>query len=297
MQPILHTARFVLHCVAACQIVGGVACAAPDSTMGELGTIALRHPRFTWDSLSGAGFTLYTLRGSYGGERAAAYRAEVEEGVTRALAMLGERRYPAHLRLFVMSSREDVKAVTGTGWNGWTDAPGNTAAVVARPECRPVIKHEVMHAISLRLWGHPLGSDADPRPPEDAARMRQGGWLREGIAAAAEDRYLSYSYRGMAAQWLAEGTILPLDTLVQRFYQVDDLEAYLQSGSLVAYLLERYGTDRFRQVWRGGPSAFVRAFGRTATEIEADWHAWLRATPASVRPASIAAARSADRCP
>jgi hypothetical protein len=218
MQPILHTARFVLHCVAACQIVGGVACAAPDSTMGELGTIALRHPRFTWDSLSGAGFTLYTLRGSYGGERAAAYRAEVEEGVTRALAMLGERRYPAHLRLLV-------------------------------------------------------------------------------IAAAAEDRYLSYSYRGMAAQWLAEGTILPLDTLVQRFYQVDDLEAYLQSGSLVAYLLERYGTDRFRQVWRGGPSAFVRAFGRTATEIEADWHAWLRATPASVRPASIAAARSADRCP
>ena len=69
--------------------------------------------------------------------------------------------------------------------------------------------------------------------------VQQGGWLRERIAAAAEDRYLTYSYRGMAAQWLAEGTILPLDTLVHRFYRVDDLAAYLQSGSLVNYLLEQ----------------------------------------------------------
>jgi hypothetical protein len=53
------------------------------------------------------------------------------------------------------------------------------------------------------------------------------GWLREGIAAAAEDRYLNYSYGGMAAQWQAEGALLPLGTLVTAFYQQDDLAAYL----------------------------------------------------------------------
>jgi hypothetical protein len=265
--------------------------------IGEYAEAALAHPRFVWDSLSGAGFTLYTPRGSYAAARASQYRAEVEDGLADALAMLGESAYPAHLRLFVMGSRDDVEAVTGTGWNGWTDAPGNNAGVVARAECRPVFRHEIMHAVSLRLWGHPLGPEGDPVPPTDPVVMAQGGWLREGIAAAAEDRYLTYSYRGMGAQWLAEGSIFPLDTLVNRFYRVDDLAAYLQSGSLVNYLLVHYGRDRFRLVWREGPSAFERAYGRTAAQIESEWHAWLRATPASERPASIALARSEDHCP
>ena len=267
------------------------------SATGNYAESALANPRFLWDSISTAAFTLYTPRGSYAAARASQYRAEVADGITHALAMLGESSYPAHLRLFVMGSREDVESVTGIGWNGWTDAAGNNAAVVARPECRPVFKHEIMHAVSLRLWGNPLGPDKDPSPPADSALMARGGWLREGIAAAAEDLYGNFSYRGMAAQWLAEGTIFPFDTLVNRFYQVDDLAAYLQSGSLVNYLLGQYGHDRFRIVWREGPSAFPRAYARTAAQIESEWHAWLRATPPSTRPASIALARSQDRCP
>lgn len=259
--------------------------------------LALRHARFTWDSVSAPGFTLYTLRGSYGAARAAQYRAEIEQGIAHALGMLNERTYPARLRLFVMSSRDDVEAVTGTGWNGWTDAPGNNAAVVARSECRPVLRHEIMHAVSLRLWGHPLGTAGDPAPPQDPVRMAQGGWLREGIAAAAEDLYLTYSYRGMAAQWLAEGTIFPLDTLMNHFYEVDDLAAYLQAGSLVRYLLDQYGVDRFRAIWRDGVDAVPRVYGKTPGEIEAEWHAWLRATPSAARPASIRQARSEDHCP
>ena len=264
---------------------------------GTFAKAALANSRFVWDSISTPAFTLYTLRGTYGAARASQYRAEVEDGVAHALAMLGERTYPAHLQLFVLGSREDVKAVTGTGWNGWTDAAGNNAAVVARPECRPVFRHEIMHAVSLRLWGNPLVPAKDPSPPKDSTLMVQGGWLREGIAAAAEDLYGKYSYRGMAAQWLAEGTIIPFATLVNRFYQVDDLAAYLQAGSLVNYLLEQYGRDPFRLVWRDGPNAFQRAYGKTAAQLESEWHTWLRATPATARPASIALARSEDHCP
>jgi hypothetical protein len=265
--------------------------------MGKFAEAALAHPRFVWDSIPTARFTLYVPRGSYAAARAAQYRGEVEAGIDHALAILGERLYPAHLQVFVMGSREDVEAVTSNGWNGWSDPAGNNAALVARPECRPVFKHEIMHAVSLVLWGNPLGPDKDPYPPKDSVLMEQGGWLREGIAAAAEDLYVTYSYRGMAAQWLAEGTIFPLDTLVNRFYRVDDLAAYLQSGSLVNYLLEQYGKDHFRLVWRDGASAFERAYGRTASQIESEWHTWLRATPASARPKSIALARSEDRCP
>jgi hypothetical protein len=265
--------------------------------MGEYAAAALAHPRFVWDSLRADRFTLYVPRGTYASAGAAAYRAEVDAAIDHALAILGEPFFPARLQVFVMGSREDLEAVTGVGWNGWSDAAGANAAVVARLECRPVFRHEVMHVASLVLWGNPLGPDKDPVPPKDSALMEQGGWLREGIAAAAEDQYLTYSYRGMAAQWLAEGTLYPLDTLVHRFYRVDDLAACLQSGSLGNYLLERSGRERFRLVWRGGASALERTYGRTASQIESEWLAWLRATPVAARPTSIALARREDRCP
>jgi hypothetical protein len=286
--------------IAVATTVIGAACQSPSdrpSAPVNLGDIALAHPRFAWDSIPSEAFTLYVPRGSYAAERASQYRDELEAALAHALAMLGEVRYPAHLRVFVLASREDVESVTGTGWNGWADPAGKSVGVVARAECRPVFRHEIMHAVSLLLWGNPLGPAGDPLPPKDANVFARGGWLREGIAAAAEDLYLRYSYRGMAAQWQAEGALLSLDTLVHAFYQSDDLAAYLQAGSLVQYLLERYGNQRLRLVWREGPSGFQRAYGRSPSQLEAEWHDWLRATPASARPRTIAVARSEDRCP
>lgn len=264
---------------------------------GMCAEVALAHPGFVWDSVPAAGFTLYTPRGSYAAERASRYRNEVEVAIPHALAMMGEPRYPAHLRVFVLGSREEVEAVVGIGYNGWSDAVGKNVAVVARAECRPVFRHEIMHAVSLLLWGHPFGVENDPRPPKERALIERGGWLREGLAAAAEDLYVTYSYRGMAAQWQAEGALLPLDSLVGAFYRQDDLAAYLQSGSLVQYLLGKYGSARLRLVWRDGPSAFQRAYGKSSSDVESEWQTWLRATPASARPRTIAIARREDRCP
>jgi hypothetical protein len=269
----------------------------PAGASPDYASAALRNPRFHWDSIVTPTFTLYTNRGSYGAERASRYREEVESGISHALKMLGETRSPPHIKVLVLGSRDDVEAITGTGWNGWGDAPGKNFGVVARAECAPVFRHEAMHVVSLWLWGHPLGPQGEPGSPTDSGIFARGGWLREGIAAAAEDRYLSYSYRGMAAQWLAEGTLLPLDTLEHAFYRADDLAAYLQAGSLVQYLLGTYGPERFRMVWREGVNAFDRAYGRTRSQIETEWHDWLRATPATERPRSIQVARDEDICP
>jgi hypothetical protein len=265
---------------------------------GKYGEAALAHPAFKWDSIRTDRFTLYIPRGSFASTRAAQYRAEADSAVAYSLAMLGERSLRAHMQVFVTGSREDVEAITGFGSNGWGDAAGDNAAVVARPECVPTLfKHEIMHVVSLTLWGNPLGPDKDPYPPKDSTLMVRGGWLREGIASAAQDLSVTYSYRGLGAQYLAEGTLFSIDTLVNHFYQVDDFAAYVQSGSLVNYLLEKYGRDRFRVIWRDGAGAFERVYGRTAQQLQSEWHAWLRATPVSARPKSIAIARSEDICP
>jgi hypothetical protein len=279
-------------------IAGCISTSDRPPAMGKFAEAALANRGFDWDSVRTDRLTLYMIRGSYAAARASQFRVEAEDALDRALTLLGERSYPSHLQVFALRSREDVESITGAGWNGWSDPAGHNAAVVARPECRPILfKHEIMHTVSLSLWGNPLGPDKDPFPPKDSARMEQGHWLREGIAAAAQDLYVTYSYRGMAAQWLAEGTLLPLDTLVHGFSRVDDLTAYIQSGSLVAYLLERYGREPFRVIWRDGASAFERAYGKTSSQLEAEWQGWLEATPPSVRPKSITVARSEDQCP
>ena len=270
---------------------------APPAPVSNLAQTALDHRDFDWDSLPGPNFTLYVMPGSFGAANATDYHRQLEQAIPDALAMLGESTYPGHMRVFLVSSRAEVEALTGYGYNGWTDAPSHTFFLVATDVCRPVIRHETMHLVSLHTWGHPLASEGNPDLPSDRDAFLKGGWLREGIAATAEDRWLTYSYRGMAAQWQAENALLPLDSLTGAFYRQDDLAAYLQAGTLIQYLLATYGIDPFRQIWRDGPAAFQRAYGKSGTELEAEWHRWLRATPAADRPKSIAIARAEDKCP
>jgi hypothetical protein len=160
---------------------------------------------------------------------------------------------------------------------------------VADPGWRPVHRHEIMHVFSLRLWGYPGTSGwSDSVPTLDA--WRRGSWLREGIAAAAEDLCGRFTYRAIAAQMQAEGQLFPFATLRDAFLEQDDLPAYLQAGSLVQYLLETYGQPRFRELWRSNGDDFERVYAASVSTIEAAWHAWLRSTT-DERPPSVAALR------
>jgi hypothetical protein len=146
-----------------------------------------------------------------------------------------------------------------------------------------------MHIFSLRLWGHPGTSGAGSADPSIDV-WRVGTWLREGIAAAAENLCGEYTYRGVSAQMQAEGQLFPLDTLRDAFMQQDDLAAYLQAGSLVQYLMETHGRERFRDLWRGAGRNLENVYGASVSSIEAAWHDWLRST-ADARPPSMSAFR------
>jgi hypothetical protein len=155
---------------------------------------------------------------------------------------------------------------------------------VANAGWRPFERHETMHAVSLGLWGEP------GRPASDAA-WRRGGWLREGLAAAAEDRCGPWRGRAVAAAMQASGEGLALAELVEHFYERDDLAAYLQAGALVEYLLETRGVARFRRLWRAGGDALPRVYGEPLDALEAEWRAWLAAVPGASRPPDLAALR------
>jgi hypothetical protein len=72
-----------------------------------------------------------------------------------------------------------MASLTDGRFTGFTDAPANTIVL---------LENEVMHAVSLLLWGHPGGAEDAPRDSAAVEAWRRGGWLREGIAAVAEAR-------------------------------------------------------------------------------------------------------------
>ena len=257
----------------------------------ELIATATSNPAFQWDSLVTPGFTLYAQRGGYAAGRFPDLRGEVDSAITHALEILGEPAYRAHLKVFYVRSRDEVKGVTGMTGMGITRAAYNAVVLVAADTIRPAHRHEVMHAVSLRLWGQPGAAPDDPREPSNAAAFYRGGWLREGVATAADNGCVPWSARGIAAQMIAENERIPLDTLTAAFYQKDGLSAYLQGGSLVEFLLEAYGRDRFKRLWRLGADSIAAVYAKPSAKIEAEWLDWLKATPMAERPASVAAVR------
>lgn len=239
-----------------------------------------------WDSLVTPALTLYVQPGGWGDANRAALLARVERSLAHALGMLGASAYPAHARVFALDSKAQMALVTGQSHNGTTDAGAHAVLVVASAAWSPFDRHELMHMASLTLWG-------EPGRPTSRAAWRRSGWLREGLAAAAEDRCGAWTNRGVAAAMQAGGERLSLAQLTESFYEQDDLAAYLQAGSLVGYLLETRGRPRFRELWRAGPDGLARVYGASASELESGWRAWLADTPLSARPPSLAALREA----
>ena len=250
---------------------------------------ALTNPQFHWDSVSTPQFTIYASSGSYPAARIASYRPQVDSAISGALAILGESAYPAHLRVFYVASRDEIQAVTGMPGMGIARAAYNSVVMVVDSSSPPYNRHEIMHAVSLRLWGQPGGPAGDAR--ESAETFYPGGWMREGIATAAQHTCAQWTNRAVVARMLDEHAMLPLDTLTEAFYKKDEVSAYLQGGTLVDFLLETYGRDAFKRLWRAGPRAMASIYGKDAAIIEAEWHTWLKATPAASTPPNVAELR------
>lgn len=234
----------------------------------EVAARAIAHPAFRWDSLATSRATVYTQPGSYAAERREELADDVDAAITHALEVLGEPTYSEHLRVFFVGSRDEMAALAGRGSTGVAHPEQPVVFLVVAPNWRPFTRHEVFHAVSLHVWGQPLGAT-------DLTSVVAGGWLREGLATAAEGQCAGHPLRAIVAAARRERSMIPVDTLAATFYDLPDPDAYLQAGSLLEFVQLRYGTSALRQLWDDGLDAFPRATGVTADEAEVAWHAWL----------------------
>ncbi|MFN8483949.1 MAG: hypothetical protein U0768_12995 [Anaerolineae bacterium] len=138
-----------------------------------------------------------------------------------------------------------------------------------------VIRHEATHALQS-AW-----------TPGESPLM-----LSEGLAVwVAGGHFKAEPIRERAAALLALDRYLPLDQLVENFYDKQHETGYLEAAGLIQYLVETHGQDRLKTLFsnlqrrRGDRDkqvlehGFQAAYGQSIADIDADYRAWLAATP------------------
>ncbi len=210
----------------------------PDHPMG-LAAAALRDTAFTWRTWETDHFRIHFQPDSYAADHLEQFVGDAEQARANGLRLLGEKRFLPRIDVFHLKSRDQMKRITEYAVRGWADPVARTVLLVRSSAANQGERHEIAHVLSPSLWGHSL----------DAFTT---GWMSEALATYAGGPCSGYNIDEIAAHLNSRDELIPLDSLARRFRSYDDLVAYLQAGSFVGYVLERYGLSGVRAPGKRG---------------------------------------------
>lgn len=145
------------------------------------------------------------------------------------------------------------------------------------PFPHPILRHEIAHVIA-GAFGDPLFGVSARRVAGVPALVNVG--LVEGAAVAADwpGRYEATLTPHESVKAMADlGYMPPLHQLMSPgFFQFSAGRSYTTAGSFARFLLDRYGAERFRALYRSGGD-FTAAYGRGLGELTAEWRAMIDA--------------------
>lgn len=208
-------------------------------------------------------------------------RATMPEARARDLAAQHEARY-AQLREFfgcapagpigsyVYASAAQKKRLMGAGATSFEDALHDEFHINASSEDpHPVLTHEMAHIFAAQL-----------------DRWVPVCWkigIHEGIAVAAEwadeSARLELTPHEACAAMDSLGLLPDVTRAMSAwgFWTLPGARAYTACGSFIRYLIDTYGMDRVRRLWRRGD--FAGVYGKPLPDLAQEWRALLRRTP------------------
>lgn len=157
-------------------------------------------------------------------------------------------------RIVIAASRGHAARLNGGSPVAGMYLAQSHTVVLVRSELNPILlRHELTHSETYRLWGKP---------------EVRAAWLVEGLATVI-GWCDAASPRTLAARELAEGSLPSLDALLNRFRSVPEIEAYPAAGSITELLISSAAPPTLHRYWRGEP----------LTLEESEWHAFLQSAP------------------
>ena len=177
---------------------------------------------------------------------------------------------------YVYTSREQKKRLMGARGTSVEDPIGYGFHINYEDFPHPVMKHELAHALTAD-W-HPILK----------VSLKIG--LHEGIAVAADwdEGKLTAHQWSRAMQQLG---IAPEMSQIMGlgFWGQASSQSYTLAGSFVRFLIEKYGIEKAKRVFPTGN--FREVYGKSVTELEGEWKAFLESATLTEADLEIAAHR------
>ena len=235
--------------LAAEQVVGG-------SLLGgdSVGKYA-GHPAFKWQTTTTDHFTIYYEANSATVPRLDEIEKSIEVSRASVLSLLQVKEFPDRIHVFLVDSRPRMRDLMGAEQFGGAIAKTRVVFAVVNATNTGCSTHEFCHVIASSVWGKPER------------------WIDEGFASFSDERWRNRDM--LAARLAAQGRLLPLKNLAEDFLKHPEGVTYIESASFLGFVIERYGMEKFKDVWKGGFKRLPKALGRSVPELEAEWRASL----------------------
>jgi hypothetical protein len=210
----------------------------------EQQTFTYDDKRFDWDSVSDGNITVHYYFGDDATNQAVLRTSR--ETIQQFSSLMGtEIDFP--LKIWVYQNARDLQDAAGgrPATNGHTlgQVGASDTAIVSRDvDFLNIVRHELTHivvrsATRTHLTEVPL-------------------WINEGLATFAQTRLLPGEDQAFATA-VRTNRLLPISSLSTALRGPDFALAYAQSGSIIGYLVQAQGADKFKD--------FIAAFSNAST--------------------------------
>lgn len=209
------------------------------------------------------------------------------ESTAAAIARTMAVAHPPRPTVFVYRSPAEKRRLVGARHTSFTKPWLAEIHVNDEREPRPVLRHELVHAVASAFGPWPLRV-----PARDLVWVRAG--LVEGLAGALEPAPGGQPVHEWARALRDLGLQPPPAALLggAAFLAVAPARAYAASASFVAWLLEQRGPGPVKELYRTGDPA--ASLGEGLPALAAGWERFLDGVPVPPAVAAAAARRFRD---
>jgi hypothetical protein len=195
---------------------------------------------------------------------------------------------PAKITSFYFATAADKARWMGAE-NAYIAKPWRREIYISHEEFpHGALRHEIAHVVA-GAFGDPVFHVSVRFP------LRFNVGLIEGAAVAADWPGGTTLTPHQAVRAMVElGVLPPVErTLATSFFQFSSAQGYTTAGSFCRFLVDRYGAERFRALYRAGgaPADFGRIYGKELGALESEWRAEVLAAPLAERDLEIARER------
>lgn len=179
---------------------------------------------------------------------------ECQNSITQNLEIINETDFTNEMDIEFLESRKQMLKYTGMGAQGMAFPDRNTFFTLLKDKGSP-IKHEMMHMITMYKWG---------TSPETST------WMNEGLATYAGGTCSEHSLSEIYKYFIQSEKLIAMNNLADNFYGNPDMIAYTQSAFICKYLIDNYGLEKFKLLWKKGFNELKSIYGFNNEQLEID---------------------------